>query len=60
MLQKVSTVLECSRAFSLPMTVLSWLVVFTFGLMIILLSLLDHALSTANVLVDGTRKVLGI
>lgn len=36
------------------------LVVFTFGLMIILLSLLDHALSTANVLVDGTRKVLGI
>ena len=31
MLNKVTTILECSRAFSLPMTIMSWLVVFTFS-----------------------------
>ena len=31
MLKKVLTILECSRVFSLPMTILSWLVVFTYG-----------------------------
>ena len=29
---KTITLLECSRIFSLPMTILSWLVIFTFGL----------------------------
>ena len=28
-----STILECSRAFSLPMTIMSWLVVFTYALL---------------------------
>ena len=32
MLKKVLTILECSRIFSLPMTILSWLVVFIYGL----------------------------
>lgn len=31
MLNKVFTVLECSRVFTLPMTILSWLVVFTYS-----------------------------
>ena len=31
MQKKVSTLLECSRIFSLPMTVMSWLVVFTYS-----------------------------
>lgn len=31
MLNKVSSILVCSRAFSLPMTIFSWLVVFTFS-----------------------------
>lgn len=31
MLNKVFTVLECSRVFSLPMTIMSWLVVFTYS-----------------------------
>ncbi|MBR6127062.1 prenyltransferase [bacterium] len=29
----ISTILECSRAFSLPMTIMSWLVVFTYALL---------------------------
>ena len=33
MLARVSTVLECSRVFSLPMTIMSWLVVFTYALL---------------------------
>ncbi len=33
MLTKVTTILECSRVFSLPMTIMSWLVVFTFGVL---------------------------
>ena len=33
MINKVSTVLECSRAFSLPMTIMSWLVVFTYAVL---------------------------
>ena len=33
MQKKVSTVLECSRIFSLPMTILSWLVVFTYSVL---------------------------
>lgn len=31
MLNKTITILECSRIFSLPMTILSWLVVFTYA-----------------------------
>ena len=31
MQSKTSTILECSRIFSLPMTILSWLVVFTYS-----------------------------
>ena len=31
MINKLSTFLECSRVFSLPMTILSWLVVFTYS-----------------------------
>ncbi|MBR1775750.1 prenyltransferase [bacterium] len=31
MINKVSTVLECSRIFSLPMTIMSWIVVFTYA-----------------------------
>ena len=31
MFTKVTTILECSRVFSLPMTIMSWLVVFTYG-----------------------------
>ncbi len=31
MLSKLTTVLECSRIFSLPMTIMSWLVVFTYS-----------------------------
>ena len=31
MQKRVSTILECSRIFSLPMTILSWLVVFTYS-----------------------------
>lgn len=31
--KKVSTILECSRFFSLPMTVMSWLVVFTYAVL---------------------------
>ena len=33
MLSKIITILESSRVFSLPMTVLSWLLVFVYGLM---------------------------
>ena len=32
MLNKTKTILECSRIFSLPMTIMSWLVVFVFAL----------------------------
>ena len=32
MLNKLSVFLECSRVFSLPMTIMSWLVVFTYSL----------------------------
>ena len=32
MMNKIFTILECSRVFSLPMTVLSWLVVFVYSL----------------------------
>lgn len=32
MLSKTITILECSRIFSLPMTIFSWLIVFTFSL----------------------------
>lgn len=32
MLSKTITILECSRIFSLPMTILSWLIIFTYGL----------------------------
>ncbi len=31
MLNLISTILECSRVFSLPMTIMSWLVVFTYS-----------------------------
>ena len=31
MLRKTATILECSRVFSLPMTICSWLVVFVFS-----------------------------
>ena len=31
MLKKTITILECSRIFSLPMTIMSWLVVFTYS-----------------------------
>ena len=31
MLNQITTILECSRVFSLPMTVMSWLVVFTYS-----------------------------
>lgn len=31
MINKTISILECSRVFSLPMTILSWLVVFTYG-----------------------------
>ena len=33
MLNKLTVVLECSRVFSLPMTVMSWFVVFTYSAM---------------------------
>ena len=33
MLGKISAILECSRVFSLPMTVMSWLVIFTYSAM---------------------------
>ena len=32
MLKQLTLIFECSRIYSLPMTILSWLVVFTFGL----------------------------
>lgn len=32
MLNKITTVLDCSRVYSLPMTIISWLVVFTYTL----------------------------
>ena len=31
MLNLISTILECSRVFSLPMTIMSWLVIFTYS-----------------------------
>ena len=31
MITKTKTILECSRAFSLPMTMFSWLIIFTFS-----------------------------
>lgn len=31
MIKKTATILECSRIFSLPMTILSWLVIFTYA-----------------------------
>ena len=31
MLNKISIIFECSRIFSLPMTVMSWLVIFTYS-----------------------------
>ena len=31
MLKQTITLLECSRIFSLPMTILSWLIVFTYA-----------------------------
>lgn len=33
MLSKISAILECSRIFSLPMTIMSWLVIFVYSLM---------------------------
>ena len=30
---RFSTILECSRVYSLPMTVMSWLVIFAFGIL---------------------------
>lgn len=32
MFNKMITIMECSRIFSLPMTILSWLVIFTYGI----------------------------
>jgi len=32
MINKTAKIMECSRIFSLPMTILSWLVIFTFSL----------------------------
>ena len=32
MLNKITTILECSRVFSLPMTIMSWLVIYVFGI----------------------------
>ena len=34
MLNKLTTVLICSRAFSLPMTIMSWLVIFTYSALV--------------------------
>lgn len=31
MAKKINTILECSRVFSLPMTIMSWLVIFTYS-----------------------------
>ncbi len=33
MLNLISTILECSRVFSLPMTIMSWLVIFTYSVL---------------------------
>ena len=33
MLRKLIIILECSRIFSLPMTIMSWLIVFTYGVL---------------------------
>ena len=33
MLNKIMTILECSRVFSLPMTIMSWLVIFVYSLL---------------------------
>ena len=33
MLNKILTIFECSRIYSLPMTIMSWLVIFIFGLL---------------------------
>ena len=34
MLNKMTTVLECSRIFSLPMTIMSWLIIFTYSVLV--------------------------
>ena len=34
MLNLISTILECSRVFSLPMTIMSWLVIFTYSVFV--------------------------
>ncbi len=34
MLNLISTILECSRIFSLPMTIMSWLVIFTYSVFV--------------------------
>lgn len=48
MLGKISAILECSRVFSLPMTIMSWLVVFTYS-----------ALFSGNIL-NGILALIGI
>ena len=34
MLSKITTILECSRVFSLPMTIMSWLVIYVYSILI--------------------------
>ena len=34
MLNQITTILECSRVFSLPMTIMSWLVIFTYSTLV--------------------------
>lgn len=34
MLSKITTFLDCSRVFSLPMTIMSWLVIFTYAVLV--------------------------
>ncbi len=48
MLKQLTLIFECSRIYSLPMTILSWLVVFTFGLY-----------SSGNV-INGILALIGI
>lgn len=48
MLKKLTVIFECSRIFSLPMTVMSWLVIFTYGV-----------LSSGNIL-NGLAALIGI
>ena len=48
MIKNAKTVLECSRVFSLPMTIFSWLIIFTFS-----------AINSGNILC-GVIALIGI